>query len=817
MRDRATQITCFVVVFSFLAAGCVEVVPVDEPTDRQQEWLDEYGVQGPFEPLTLDAKPDSTRGPRVSWQNTDTVWTITNQWADVTDEAGLAWAANSGLNWEEKYRAWVQSLEIIDAHGSGQTFQITTPYGVTLPAPTLECAEVAIFLRVTFASWYGLPFYLQASNDGHPIYLGHFGFRNSDGTRFGSSRNFRSRYSDHSNWNGEGAFPSDSGLRGRGLYGGGDEVPFLPEVNGEPARAGAYFDAFFLNKRVGHFLLTALSWFGSIHLASSSNMLHIESDATQAGDVLLQRWQKRGIGHTVPVMRVERPIENRLSISVATGSMPRRQPVWESGASVRYYFTSNYAGGPGENYDGDKYASLGGGIRRWRTPYMSGGMYLSNALASETSVVIGSSSHDTLALRPARFSEILQAVSPEAMRDAAMARIEAARTHLADHPSSCNARLRREEGFASLYEVMEESFSRTRAQVDAQYRVLADYVFAPLEYTVSRTCCWNSTTRNMYEIVLAYAEAEIAAGAASGQCVSPTIFMGRNNGSAGDGYQLYETYANSIGRGDQWVRWSADESCSQSNVATDTPASLAATGYCELGSVSNPTDPPPCSDTDDSRDTAGNLTSSGANGSICNDTDVDYYRIVVSETQTLNIRVNFTQNSGDLDAALEDANGTRLAAATSVSDNEVISRYVPAGTYYLKVFGYSGATNDYSVVLETQSTTGTGCGDAGTSINAAVVANSGETSDLNICQGEADFWSYTASASGTLRVEIHFQQAMGDLDLAVYQNGERISLSQGTTDTETIDLPVQSGQQSVIHVYGYSGATGAYSMRLTQN
>ena len=86
--------------------------------------------------------------------------------------------------------------------------------------------------------------------------------------------------------------------------------------------AGAYFDAMFLNKRVGHFMLIALSWFGSMHLASNSNMYHIQPEATQAGDVLLHRWQRNGIGHTLPVMRVERPIETRLVVSISSGSMP---------------------------------------------------------------------------------------------------------------------------------------------------------------------------------------------------------------------------------------------------------------------------------------------------------------------------------------------------------------------------------------------------------------------------------------------------------------------------------------------------------------
>ena len=76
-------------------------------------------------------------------------------------------------------------------------------------------------------------------------------------------------------------------------------------------------------------MLLALSWFGSIHLADGANMYHIKADQARSGDVLLLRWQRRGIGHTVPVMRVSKEADDRLEIAVATGSMPRRYPKWE--------------------------------------------------------------------------------------------------------------------------------------------------------------------------------------------------------------------------------------------------------------------------------------------------------------------------------------------------------------------------------------------------------------------------------------------------------------------------------------------------------
>lgn len=37
-------------------------------------------------------------------------------WARAARKAGMAWAADSGLNWDEKYGLWVESLDTIDPH-----------------------------------------------------------------------------------------------------------------------------------------------------------------------------------------------------------------------------------------------------------------------------------------------------------------------------------------------------------------------------------------------------------------------------------------------------------------------------------------------------------------------------------------------------------------------------------------------------------------------------------------------------------------------------------------------------------------------------
>ena len=61
------------------------------------------------------------------------------------------------------------------------------------------------------------------------------------------------------------------------------------------------------------------------------------------------------------VMEQEDSVGGRMTVEVASGSMPRRQPKWESAASSKYRFTAKNAGGAGISDDGYAYAALGAG------------------------------------------------------------------------------------------------------------------------------------------------------------------------------------------------------------------------------------------------------------------------------------------------------------------------------------------------------------------------------------------------------------------------------------------------------------------------
>jgi hypothetical protein len=254
--------------------------------------------------------------------------------------------------------------------------------------------------------------------------------------------------------------------------------------------------------------------------------------------------------------------------------MPRRQPDWADADGSAYYFQSDETGGEGNASDGTPYAKMGGGIRRWRTPVVSGGRWNNIVPMADRGVYLSDDRVADIAARPARFKELLKQASPEEQRDAALAAIENQRRALREKPGSCSRRSDREVAFKSLYEAMAQ-LGKDKSAVDAQYRKLEDYVFAELSYNESKTCCWNSTNADMAKIVLDYADKEKAKNDSDGVCRQPTPFK-----AIGGGYATWKNYAASVGKAAQWKEWSEDEPCAQRAVQEDALTEAGKTKMC---------------------------------------------------------------------------------------------------------------------------------------------------------------------------------------------------------------------------------------------
>jgi hypothetical protein len=266
----------------------------------------------------------------------------------------------------------------------------------------------------------------------------------------------------------------------------------------------------------------------------------------------------------------------RLQAEAVYGNDPPAQPAWQDPTQALQLFTDEEGGGPELNtaYGGTTpYSHLGGGLKRFRVAKAVHGRWVNTWMDADEASWIDTN-YDAIAARPARFAELLGDPDPSVQRDQLLAVIAEKRMYLAQHPSSCAARTDREAAFDQLYGLMADRFGMDAASVDAQYRAIDDYVFAPLDYAHSRTCCWDSTTPAMYEIIMDYARSLEQGGA----CVAPPVFA-----MTSGGYDAFAQFAASTGRGDQWVAWSADESCAQAGASDD--VLLAAgeeTPYCSL-------------------------------------------------------------------------------------------------------------------------------------------------------------------------------------------------------------------------------------------
>jgi hypothetical protein len=568
------QLVPLVVATASLIAACA----TDDAESPDEEW----GMSGPLSPTPPIGKEDSElrRGLLVATDTSRTqVWTARNRWEDTTTTAaraaGLAWPADSGLTWDAKFGRWVAQLAWIPSvDGYAMTVELTTPWGKRLPSPMLECAEMSLFLRITFAAWYQLPLMLETADErGQRVYFGHNGVRTAAG-RYAQSPEFAIKYKDYSTsttWMQR--WPSDAALRVKRIAGGDDDQEEL----GEGAHFGAYLDEVHLNKRAGYFTVMVLDYLGSVNLADPANAYNLVPDAVRPGDFLIERWQRVGIGHTLVVKDVAEIAGGSKDVTLISGSMPRRQGIRQSGQTAKGYFTSVETGGPGANTDGEAYAKLGGGLKRWRVAKAIGGYWTNTWMAGDEASWINSTDTARIAARPARFAQILGQVPPEQQRTELLAQIADARRHLSQYPASCSARQRREQAFASLYEVAGRAFGQTRAEVDGAYRQIDDYVFAELDYAHARTCCWDSSTSAMYDVIMDGARADAAAAASAHTCAAPVVFKSQQ-----DGYQRWAAHAAVLGRSADWRAWSEDESCPQRDASVDAEVTVAITPYCSL-------------------------------------------------------------------------------------------------------------------------------------------------------------------------------------------------------------------------------------------
>ncbi len=104
--------------------------------------------------------------------------------------------------------------------------------------------------------------------------------------------------------------------------------------------------------------------------------------------------------------------------------------------------------------------------------------------------------------------------------------------------------------------------------------------------------------------------------------------------------------------------------------------------------------------------------------------DNDWYSFQLLRTDSLDVSLNYASSQGGLGLELRDAAGNLITSNSSPQDSQLAQTgMLPAGTYYVHVYGVAGGTNTYSLAIDP----GTKAGSVSTT--RVLYVNDGSTAD----------------------------------------------------------------------------------------
>ncbi|HEV7779649.1 MAG TPA: zinc-dependent metalloprotease family protein [Chitinophagaceae bacterium] len=220
---------------------------------------------------------------------------------------------------------------------------------------------------------------------------------------------------------------------------------------------------------------------------------------------------------------------------------------------------------------------------------------------------------------------------------------------------------------------------------------------------------------------------------------------------------------------------------------------------------------------------AATISTSVANSAaITTSTDNDYFRIVTSATSN-NVFTLAGPSGVDYDMTIYNSAGTSIGSGTSGTANESVSlNNQPAGTYYIRIFGYNGASSATCYTITATATVITGCSSIydvstnGTSGGAATIPFNTDVKGLISPTGDVDFYKFVITTGGTATVTLSTLPGDYDLQLLSSNGTTQLAVSEnGGTSSETITRTYTAGTY-YLRVYGYNGANSAtvcYTLR----
>ncbi len=195
---------------------------------------------------------------------------------------------------------------------------------------------------------------------------------------------------------------------------------------------------------------------------------------------------------------------------------------------------------------------------------------------------------------------------------------------------------------------------------------------------------------------------------------------------------------------------------------------------------------------------------------------------------TLRLSTDTTIDSGDLLLATVSETALGAGENRSVSKKVTIPVDQAGGQYYVGLTADPANAVEEGSELNNIATTATKitvtalCDEDGyeendTFAGSAPLAVGGTVNGLRVCTGDADWFAFTPSSNGSLTITATFTHANGDLDMRLYQASTvaYIAASTSIDDNEQITVNVTAGTTYRLKVYGFQGATNAYSLGST--
>ncbi len=213
--------------------------------------------------------------------------------------------------------------------------------------------------------------------------------------------------------------------------------------------------------------------------------------------------------------------------------------------------------------------------------------------------------------------------------------------------------------------------------------------------------------------------------------------------------------------------------------------------------------------------TSAAITSGVTNSAaITTTTDIDYFKITT--TATSNITYNLVGPTGvDYDLYVYNSAGTQIGSGAGSTATETVSlSSQAAGTYYIKVVGYSGANSATCYTIKATATTVTSCQSTydvstnGTTSGAAIIPFNTNITGLISPKADIDNYKFVITNAGTISLTLTTLPADYDLKL-LNSAGTQVGISQaGGTSSESISYTAAAGTYYA-QVFGYNGANNA--------